>query len=60
MARKKTHKQIFGAHPVPGQSRRFVYVYVFFLSLTFGFRRIKVRSVILAVRTVHVEFLTIF
>ena len=30
---KKTHKQIFGTHPVPGQSRKFVYVYVFFLSL---------------------------
>ena len=27
---KKTHKQIFGTHPVPGQSRKFVYVYVFF------------------------------
>ena len=26
---KKTHKQIFGTHPVPGQSREFVYVYVF-------------------------------
>ena len=31
---KKTHKQNFGTHPVPGQSRKFVYVYVFFLSLT--------------------------
>ena len=31
--KKKTHKQIFGTHPVPGQSRKFVYVYVFFLSL---------------------------
>ena len=31
---KKTHKQNFGAHPVPGQSRKFVYVYVFFLSLS--------------------------
>ena len=30
---KKTHKQIFGTQPVPGQSRKFVYVYVFFLSL---------------------------
>ena len=30
---KKTHKQLFGTHPVPGQSRKFVYVYVFFLSL---------------------------
>ena len=29
---KKTHKQNFGTHPVPGQSRKFVYVYVFFLS----------------------------
>ena len=28
---EKTHKQIFGTHPVPGQSRKFVYVYVFFL-----------------------------
>ena len=27
---KKTHKQIFGTHPVLGQSRKFVYVYVFF------------------------------
>ena len=27
---EKTHKQIFGTHPVPGQSRKFVYVYVFF------------------------------
>ena len=32
---KKTHKQLFGTHPVPGQSRKFVYVYVFFLSLIF-------------------------
>ena len=31
--KKKTHKQIFGTHPVPGQSRKFVYVDVFFLSL---------------------------
>ena len=30
---KKTHKQLFGTHPVPGQSRNFVYVYVFFLFL---------------------------
>ena len=30
---KKTHKQIFGTHPVPGQSRKFFYVCVFFLSL---------------------------
>ena len=30
MTRKKTHKQNFGTHPVPGQSRKFVYVYVFF------------------------------
>ena len=30
---KKTHKQIFGTHPVWGQSCKFVYVYVFFLSL---------------------------
>ena len=28
-----THKQNFGTHPVPGQSRKFVYVYVFLLSL---------------------------
>ena len=33
MTRKKTHKQISGIHPVPGQSRKFVYVYVFFFSL---------------------------
>ena len=33
---KKTHKQIFGTQPVPGQSREFVYVYVFFLFLTFN------------------------
>ena len=32
---KKTHKQIFGTHPVPGQSRKVVYVYVCFLSLLF-------------------------
>ena len=31
---KKTHKQIFGTPPVPGQSRKFVYVYVFFLFLS--------------------------
>ena len=31
---KKTHKQNCGTHPVPGQSRKFVYVYVFFLALT--------------------------
>ena len=31
---KKTPlKQNVGTHPVPGQSRKFVYVYVFFLSL---------------------------
>ena len=30
---KRTHKQNFGTHPVPGQSRKFVYVYVSFLSL---------------------------
>ena len=34
---KKTHKQIFGTHPVPGQSRKFVYVYVFFLFLVYVF-----------------------
>ena len=28
---KKTHKQLFGSHPLPGQSRKFVCVYVFFL-----------------------------
>ena len=33
---KKTHKQYFGTHPVPGQSRQSIYVYVFFLSLIFG------------------------
>ena len=27
---KSTHKHIFGTHPNPGQSRKFVYVYVFF------------------------------
>ena len=27
---EKTHKQDFGTHPVPGQSRKFVYVHVFF------------------------------
>ena len=26
----KKHKQLFGTHPVPGQFRKFVYVYVFF------------------------------
>ena len=30
---EKTHKQNFGTHPVPGQSRKFICVYVFFLSL---------------------------
>ena len=29
----KTHKQILATHLVPGQSRKFVYVYVFFLPL---------------------------
>ena len=38
---KKTHKQNFGTHPVPGQSRKFVYVYVFFLSLMLVFPRIS-------------------
>ena len=33
---KKTHKQNFGTHPIPGQSRKFVYVYVFFLSPNLG------------------------
>ena len=37
--KNKTHKQIFGTRPVPGQSRKFVYVYVFFLSLTYCPRR---------------------
>ena len=36
MTRKKTHKQNFGTHPIPGQSRKFVYVYVFFLSQRWG------------------------
>ena len=27
--KKKTHKLHFGTHPVPGQSHKFVYVYVF-------------------------------
>ena len=31
MTRQNTPKQIFGTHPVSGQSRKFVYVYVFFL-----------------------------
>ena len=30
---EKTHKQFFATHPDQGQSRKFVYVYVFFLSL---------------------------
>ena len=30
MTRKKAHKQLFGTHPVPGQSHKCVYVYVFF------------------------------
>ena len=40
--KKKPHinKLIFGTHPVPGQSREFVYVYVFFLSLKMGLERI--------------------
>ena len=29
----KTHEQIVATHPVPGQSRTFVYVYAFILSL---------------------------
>ena len=40
MTRTKKHKQIFGTHPVPGQSRKFVYVYVFFLSPTSAPKRI--------------------
>ena len=32
--KKKTDKQLFGTHPVPGQSRKFVYVSVFLLFLT--------------------------
>ena len=32
---KKTHKH-FGTHPVPGQSRKFVYVYVFFFPWSVG------------------------
>ena len=32
---KKPHKQNFGTHPVPGQSRKFVYVYVFFFPRLF-------------------------
>ena len=31
--KKNSHKQLFGTPPVPGQSRKFVHVYVFFLSL---------------------------
>ena len=34
--KQKKHKQNFGTHPVPGQSCKFVYVYVFFLSLISG------------------------
>ena len=34
--KKKTHKPNFATHPVPGQFREFVYVYVFFLSLING------------------------
>ena len=26
---KKTHEQLFATHPFPGQSREFVYVYVY-------------------------------
>ena len=33
---KKTHKQNFATHPVLGQSRKFVYAYVFFHSLNFS------------------------
>ena len=32
---KITTTQNFRTHPVPGQSRTFVYVYVFFLSLKY-------------------------
>ena len=31
---KKTHKQNFATRPIPGQSRKFVYVYVFLFSLS--------------------------
>ena len=33
----KTHKQNFGTHPVPGQSRKSVYVYVFFWQILHKF-----------------------
>ena len=40
---QKTHKQNFGTHPVPGQSRKFVYVYVLLLSLTLvGYTKLHV------------------
>ena len=40
----KPHKQMFGTHPVPGQSRKFVYVYVFFLSLNLASPETKALS----------------
>ena len=49
--KRKTHKQNFGTHPVPGQPRKFVYVYVFFFPWEKGKeiqkgkgRRLTVRS----------------
>ena len=41
MTRKKTHKQNVGAHPVPGLCCKFVYVYVFFLSLRYYRKKAK-------------------
>ena len=40
-----THKQLFGTHPVPGQSRKFVCVYVFF----FPWFRLQSAKLVLAV-----------
>ena len=34
---KKTHKQLFGTHPVPGQSRTFVYMFMCFFFPWFSF-----------------------
>ena len=34
---KKTRKQLFATHPVPGQFRTFVYVYVYVYAFLFSF-----------------------
>ena len=41
---KKTHKQQFPTHPIPGQSRRYVDVFIFVFSLPAGWVVLKARS----------------